>query len=142
MVQAGRGRDSETRNPQPATRNPQERRVGIESEAVVELAAAAAAGVKPTHMVILDLRGICAFTDRFLIVSAETDRQVQAIADRVIERLAAQRVPMRHREGYPHGHWILLDYHDVIVHIFTDSLRRYYDLERLWADAPRRQVTG
>lgn len=108
----------------------------------MELAAQAAAGVKPTHMVILDLRGICAFADHFLIVSAETDRQVHAIAERVMERLAAERVPMRHREGYPHGQWILLDYQDVIVHIFTESLRQYYYLERLWADAPRREVAG
>jgi ribosome-associated protein len=118
------------------------RRRHIEPEAVVDLAAEAAAAVKPRHLAILDLRGICAFTDHFLIVSAETDRQVKAIAERVIERLAAADVPMRHREGYPHGQWILLDYHDVIVHIFTESLRQYYDLERLWADAPRRQVAG
>ena len=114
----------------------------IEAEAVVDLAAEAAAAVKPRHLVILDLRGICAFADHFLIVSAETERQLRAIADRIAERLAAAEVPIRHREGYPNGQWILLDYHDVIVHIFTESLRQYYDLERLWADAPRRQVAG
>jgi ribosome-associated protein len=109
---------------------------------VVELAAEAAAGVKPRHLVILDLRGICAFADYFLIVSADTDRQVRAIADRITERLDGAKVRARHREGYPHGQWILLDYQDVIVHIFTESLRQYYDLERLWADAPRREVAG
>jgi len=101
-----------------------------------------AAGVKPKHLVILDLRGICSFADHFLIVSGDTDRQVRAIADRITERLEAAKVRTRHREGYPHGQWILLDYQDVIVHIFTESLRRYYDLERLWADAPRREVVG
>jgi len=108
----------------------------------VDLAAGAAAAVKPRHMVILDLRGICAFADHFLIVSADTGRQLRAIADRITEQLGAAQVPIRHREGYPNGDWILLDYQDVIVHIFTESLRKYYDLERLWADAPRRQVAG
>ena len=108
----------------------------------MELAAETAARVKPKHLVILDLRGICAFADHFLIVGADTDRQVRAIADRITEQLDAAKVRMRHREGYPHGQWILLDYQDVIVHIFTESLRQYYDLERLWADAPRREVAG
>ncbi len=109
---------------------------------MVDLAAQAAAGVKPRHLIILDLRGICAFADHFLIVSAETDRQVRAVAERITERLDGARVRPRHREGYPDGQWILLDYQDVIVHIFTESLRQYYDLERLWADAPRREVAG
>lgn len=104
----------------------------------MDLAAETAGGVKPKHLTILDLRGICSFADHFLIVSTETDRQVRAIADRITERLEAAKVRTRHREGYPHGQWILLDYQDVIVHIFTESLRTYYDLERLWADAPRR----
>ena len=108
----------------------------------MDLAAEAAAAVKPRHMVILDLRGICAFADHFLIVGADTGRQLRAIADRITERLGAVHVPIRHREGYPNGEWILLDYQDVIVHIFTETLRKYYDLERLWADAPRRQVAG
>ena len=108
----------------------------------MDLAAEAAAGVKPRHLVILDLRGICAFADHFVIVSADSDRQVRAIAERITERLDAAKVRARHREGYPHGQWILLDYQDVIVHIFTESLRQYYNLERLWADAPRRVVAG
>ena len=114
----------------------------IEPEEVLALAARAAGAVKPTHMTMLDLRGISAFTDHFLIVSAATDRQVRAIADRIDEALGEAQVPLRHREGYPQGKWILLDYHQVIIHIFTDLTRQYYDLERLWADAPRRVLAG
>lgn len=118
------------------------RRGAIESTEIIELAAEAASAAKPTHMAMLDLRGISAFTDHFLIVSAATERQVRAIAERIDERLGAARVPLRHREGYPHATWILLDYHDVIIHIFSDPARIYYDLERLWADAPRRVLAG
>lgn len=106
----------------------------------MNLAAEAAAEVKPGSLVILDLRGISSFTDHFLIVSAATARQVRAIADRVAERLQVARVPMLHREGYQEAQWILLDYNDLIVHIFDDATREYYDLERLWGDAPKREL--
>jgi len=106
------------------------------------LAADAAAAVKPSYLAILDLRGLCAFTDHFVIASAGSSRQVRAIAERVEERLALARVPMSHREGVAEAQWILLDYHDVVVHIFQDSVREYYDLERLWGDAPKQQVLG
>jgi ribosome-associated protein len=114
----------------------------IDPQTVVELAAEAAAAVKPTYLAILDLTGLCAFADRFLIVSADSGRQVRAIAERVEARLDEIRVPMRHREGVGEAHWILLDYHDVVVHIFDDRARQFYDLERLWGDAPRRVVVG
>ncbi len=96
--------------------------------------------MKPSYLAVLDLRGICGFTDHFVIASAETVRQVRAIAERVEERLAAAKVPMSHREGVAEAQWILLDYHDVVIHIFQDAVRQYYDLERLWGDAPRRQL--
>jgi ribosome-associated protein len=107
---------------------------------VVKLAADAAASVKPSYLAILDLRGLCTFTDHFLIASANSARQVRAIAERVEEELARARVAMSHREGMSEAQWILLDYHDVVVHIFADQAREFYDLERLWADAPRQQL--
>jgi ribosome-associated protein len=109
---------------------------------VVELAAAAAADVKPTYLASLDLRGLCAFADHFLIVSADSNRQVRAIAERIEERLTQARIPLRHREGVGEARWILLDYQDVVVHIFDDQTRQFYDLERLWGDAPKRQFIG
>jgi ribosome-associated protein len=112
----------------------------IESTAIAQLAAGAAAAVKPSYLAVLDLRGLCGFTDHFVIVSAESVRQVRAIAERVEERLALAEVPMSHREGMTEAQWILLDYHDVVIHIFQDAVRQYYDLERLWGDAPKQQL--
>ncbi len=105
-------------------------------------AADAAAAVKPSYLAILDLRGLCAFTDHFLIASAASARQVRAIAERIEERLERAHVPMSHREGVGEAQWILLDYHDVIIHIFEDQTREFYDLERLWGDAPKEQLLG
>ncbi len=108
----------------------------------MELAAEAASAVKPHYLAILDLRGLSSFTDHFLIASADSTRQVRAIAERVEERLAEAGVRMRHREGTGEAHWILLDYQDVVVHIFEERTRQYYDLERLWGDAPKHTVSG
>lgn len=98
--------------------------------------------MKPSSLVVLDLTGLCAYADYFLVVSAESSRQLRAIADRVEEALDKVKVSMRHREGAGEAHWILLDYHDVVIHIFDDATREFYDLERLWGDAPKRQVIG
>jgi ribosome-associated protein len=114
----------------------------IDADRVLQLAAAAASEVKPTSLVRLDLRGLCAFTDHFLIASVPSTRQVIAIAERIEERLRQERVRMRHREGDQESGWILLDYSDVIVHIFDDETRVYYDLEGLWADAPQEDLLG
>ena len=108
----------------------------------MKLAADTAATVKPSYLAILDLRGLCTFTDHFLIVSAASARQVRAIAERVEEQLDRARVRMSHREGMGEAQWILLDYQDVVIHIFDDRTREFYDLERLWADAPKQQLVG
>ena len=88
-------------------------------------------------MVSLDLRGLCSFTEYFLIVSAGSHKQVQAIADKIAERLRAISARPLHIEGYAEARWILLDYNECIIHIFEETTRQYYDLERLWGDAPR-----
>ncbi len=108
----------------------------------MKLAAEAAAAVKPSYLAILDVRGVCAFADHFLIASAQSERQVRAIATRVEEQLESAKVRMSHQEGAGEARWILLDYHDVVIHIFEDQARKYYDLERLWADAPKHQLVG
>lgn len=114
----------------------------IDSTQVVQLAAEAAGTVKPSYLAILDLRGLCTFTDHFLIASAGSARQVRAMAEKVEDQLARAKVKMSHREGMGEAQWILLDYHDVVVHIFADQAREFYDLERLWADAPKQQLVG
>ncbi|HSB72560.1 MAG TPA: ribosome silencing factor [Candidatus Methylomirabilis sp.] len=116
--------------------------MAIDSTETVKLAADAAAAVKPSYLAILDLRGLCSFTDHFLIASAGSARQVRAIAERVEEQLARANIRMSHHEGMGEARWILLDYQDVVVHIFDDQTREFYDLERLWADAPKEQLLG
>ena len=93
--------------------------------------------MKPDSVVSLDLRGLCSFTEYFLIVSAGSHKQVQAIADKIAERLRAVSARPLHIEGYNEARWILLDYNECIIHIFEETTRQYYDLERLWGDAPR-----
>lgn len=114
----------------------------IDPERLVDLAAHAAWEVKAQNPVILDLKGISSIADHFLICSADSDRHVRAIADHIGECLEKAKVRLHHREGYPEARWILLDYHDLIIHIFNDETRRYYDLERLWGDAPQREYRG
>ena len=114
----------------------------IDSERLIGLAAHAAWEVKAHDLIIVDLRGISGIADHFLICSAESDRHVRAIADHIGECLEKVHVRLHHREGYSEARWILLDYHDLIIHIFDGEARRYYDLERLWGDAPQREYRG
>lgn len=102
----------------------------------VRLAVNAADDRKALDLKVLELARVTDFTDYFLICSGGSDRQVQAIADAVDETLRAQKVRPLHAEGYNNGHWVLLDYGDFIVHVFDEETRRFYGLERLWADAP------
>lgn len=92
---------------------------------------------KAENILIIDLRGTVAITDFFVVCSAATDVQVKAIADAV--RKGTENKPW-HIEGYDQLMWVLLDYVDVVVHIFRDSARGFYQLERLWADAPSRTI--
>lgn len=90
----------------------------------------------------LDLRGIASFTDCFIICGGNQRRQTQAICDAIVEELNARGVRPGHVEGYGLGEWILIDYGDVVVHVFTRDTRRFYSLERLWGDAPRLALEG
>ena len=85
---------------------------------------------------ILDLKEIASFTDYFIICSADSDTQVKAIADEVDKSLRDQGMKSWHKEGYRALNWVLLDYVDVVVHIFKKEMREYYNLEKLWGDAP------
>jgi len=77
------------------------------------------------------------FTDYFVLCSGANPRQVQAIADDVDEKLSAAGVEPKHREGYDQADWVLIDYVDFVVHIFSQAARKFYDLERLWKSAKR-----
>ena len=115
-------------------------RARSDAQRVRELAVAAAREAvdrKGSDVVLLDLRGITSATDWFVIASGESDIQVRSIAERIEERLA-QDLDARpwHVEGLKQTRWVLLDYVDFVVHVFHREARVYYDLERLWADAP------
>ncbi|MFQ6604756.1 MAG: ribosome silencing factor [Fidelibacterota bacterium] len=93
---------------------------------------------KADRVLVIDVRGISSLTDFFVICSADTDIQVKAIADGI--RRGTPHKPL-HTEGYEHLSWILLDYIDVVVHVFRTQERNYYDLEKLWADAPMEELS-
>lgn len=96
---------------------------------------------KALDLTVLDLREIASFTDFFVIASGTNKRQVQAISDEVVEQLKRQGTRAARVEGYQTAEWILVDYGDFVVHVFDDKARRFYDLERLWRESKRLDVT-
>jgi ribosome-associated protein len=103
----------------------------------VRLAVAAALDKKAFDLDVLSVGDLTSIADYFILSSASSERQAQAIADSVLERLRAEmKVKPLLVEGSTPGRWILLDFGDFIVHVFTEDCRRFYGLERLWGDAP------
>ena len=105
----------------------------VEIESVVR----AAESKKAEHIVVLDLRKAAGFTDYFVICSGANARQVRAIADAVIEAQTTAGAKPAHVEGYDRSEWVLIDYFDVVVHVFAPETRLFYGLERLWGSAER-----
>lgn len=103
---------------------------------LVQNVAAAASDKKARNIVILDMQGISMVTDYYVICSAFSTTQVKAIADHIEENLKLKNQPAIRKEGYREGRWVLLDYGDCVVHIFVEEERAFYDLERLWGEAP------
>jgi len=101
----------------------------------------AAAEKKAIDLTVLDLRGISSFTDFFVIATGANRRQVQAIADEVSDQLKRKGSPAARVEGYQNAEWVLIDYGDFVVHVFDDKARRFYDLERLWRESRRRDLS-
>ena len=102
----------------------------------------AAASKKADHIALLDLRKAAGFTDFFVLATGGNARQIRAIAEAVEEALAARRVKPSHTEGYERTGWILLDYFDFVVHVFSAETRRFYGLERLWGSATPIDISG
>ena len=102
----------------------------------VQSAVDAALSRNATDPVALDVSERLPLTDAFLLVTGSSERNVSAIADAVDERLGGSGVPLKRREGRGSGHWELLDFGDVVVHVFHEEDRAYYGLERLWRDCP------
>jgi len=96
----------------------------------------AALNKKASGVRALDLRPVTTFADWFVLCSGANQRQIQAIADEVEKSLKAAGERPNSVEGYSNAEWVLMDYGDMVVHVFTESARAYYDLDRLWRDAP------
>ncbi len=95
---------------------------------------------KAEDPVLLDVRGLTSIADFFIILSARSHRQVTAIAEHVVKELKNKNIKPLSIDGVKEGHWVLIDYGDVVLHVFYDSIRRFYDLEGLWGDAKRIQT--
>ena len=106
----------------------------------VQCAIQAAQDKKALDLTLLDVREIASFTDSFIICSGTSSPQNQAISDEIHVRLKEQGRAPNHIEGYRQAEWILMDYSDFIVHIFSPKNRAFYNLERLWRDAPRQDI--
>jgi ribosome-associated protein len=102
----------------------------------LERAVEAARDRKGTQLLVLDLRGLSNATDFFLLVSGTSDIHVRSIAETIIEQLRESGVRPNHVEGLRRGRWVLIDYLDFVVHVFHPAAREFYQLERLWGDAP------
>ena len=93
-------------------------------------------------MVVLDLSGLTVIADYFVVCSGESTTQVKAIADHIEHELRELEIRPSGVEGRENAHWILMDYGDVVVHIFEEETRAYYELEKFWLDAPRISYNG
>jgi len=125
-----------------AERRPRKRPAAPRLPADLKAAMQAALDKKALDVVVLDLRKASAFTDFFLVCTGTNVRQVHAIADSVREALLKKGSRPALTEGYERGEWVLIDYFDFIVHMFTPSTREFYGLERLWGDAERVEVSA
>ena len=109
-------------------------RTGLE---LAEICARAALDTKAEDVLVLDVRGLSSFTDYFVIMSGRSSRHVQGLAEAIEAELRSKRVSSKHSEGLQEGLWVLLDYGDIVAHVFYKEKRTFYDLEGLWHDAPR-----
>ena len=113
------------------------------SEELVEAIAGYAGDVKAIDVVRLDVRGVLDYADFFLICSGNTDRQTKAIHDRILEGMKRDHDLLPRRvEGLQEARWILMDYLDAVIHIFTPETREFYSLEKLWGEVPAKALTA
>jgi ribosome-associated protein len=110
--------------------------LGLSGSEIAEIGARAALDIKANNVVVLDLRGLSSVADFFVICSGNSDTHVEGITSNIEKKLHEENIRLWHREGERKASWILLDYIDVIIHIFTEEARKFYGLERLWGDAP------
>ena len=116
------------------------RRINRKAKALAVAAAELAGERHCADIVVLDLRKVTDITDYFVIATGTSDRQMRSVADEIAGQAKPQGFPLFGRAGYERGSWVLLDFVDVVVHIFDKQSRGYYDLEMLWGDAKRLKI--
>ncbi|MCR4424857.1 MAG: ribosome silencing factor [Firmicutes bacterium] len=114
----------------------------LAAEAHARAAAQAAIDKKAEDTVALDISGVSLMADFFVLCSVRTQAHARAVREEVTRVLETQGLTLKHREGSDDSGWVLMDWGDVVVHIFGETERRYYDLERLWGDAPVLDLEG
>jgi ribosome-associated protein len=107
-----------------------------------KICAKIALDMKAEDLIILDVQGIASFTDYFVIMNGRSTRHVQGLAEAIQGEFQSKRIKASHAEGLQEGTWVLLDYDDVVVHIFYSEQRKFYNLEGLWHDARRIEPDG
>ena len=107
----------------------------LESKSLAYKIADLALEKKAKQIVVIDLNGKTGIADFFVLMSGDTDIQIKAIADHIVKELKGKGIKIYHKEGYHSLRWVLLDYVDVVVHVFKPETREFYGLERLWGDA-------
>jgi ribosome-associated protein len=108
---------------------------------ILKIAINAADDKKAHDLAALDISGIASFANFFLLCTGDSSRQCQAIADEIEKQLKEVGIRPSHMEGYQNAEWILIDYFDLVVHIFSKNARVYYDLERLWRDGKKLEIS-
>lgn len=109
---------------------------------ILELAVKAADDKRAENMVILNMKGISLISDYFLICHGNSEKQVQAIATEIKKTAQENDIQLKRLEGFDQARWVLIDLNDVVIHVFHKDERLYYNLEKLWGDAPTLDVEG
>jgi ribosome-associated protein len=113
-----------------------------DSQVIARLAADAARDKRARDVLVLDLQALSNLADYFVICTAQSTTHLDTVAEAVNQALRADGIRLRHREGTAISGWLLLDYGDLVVHVFLEETRAFYGLERLWGDAPALSVEG
>lgn len=113
----------------------------MNSKEIAKLAISALEDKKAEDIKVIDISGVSVIADYFIIANGSNRNQIQALSDNVEEVLGRAGVHLRQIEGYDNANWVLLDFHDVIIHIFDRENRLFYDLERIWRDGKMIEAT-
>lgn len=108
----------------------------MKSEEILEVVVRAADDKLAENIVVMDVRGLTSIGDYFVVMNGRNERQMGAIAEGITQSVHKNNIPLKNQEGKDSGNWTLIDLSDVIVHIFSNDERSYYNLEKLWSDAP------